>query len=178
MNNFNNKSIIIFDMEVADFILDKNVLVQFSARKYLSNNMIDKLDIIIKTNFDMLPDDFIVRTRISKGLIKKSGIEQYEAFNKIKDFIDTTSILVAYKGEFFYFKLLSEILNKNLKNKTIDIFQIFLEKELLNSEKDIDEISLHDIANILGIDFNANRWNNASYDVSIIEKIFFKLFSL
>ena len=38
-----------------------------------------------------------------------------------------------------------------------------------------DDISLEDLAVMLNIEFDTNKWHNSSYDVTIIEKIWYKL---
>lgn len=173
-NLFIDKEIIIFDMEVIDFELESNVLIQFAARKYVDNDLVDKLNIIIRHNPIELPRDFTQRTRITEGLVKKGGISLTEAKEKIKNFIKDTT-LVSYKGNYFYFPLLWKIFDNELKNKTIDIIDIATALKLFDNP---DDISLEEFAKGFNLDFIENKWHNASYDICIIEKIWFKLKSI
>lgn len=169
---FSDKEVVIFDMEVIDFELEPNILIQFSARKYRENELIDKLNILIKHKEIELPDDFILRTRITKKLIQKQGISLLKAKTKILNFIDKDVTLVTYKGNYFYFPLLWTIFNNKLRNKTLDIIDIITAMKLVDNP---DDISLEDLAVMLNIEFDTNKWHNSSYDVTIIEKIWYKL---
>lgn len=173
-NLFKDKKIVIFDMEVIDFELQPNVVVQFAARKYIDNDLVDKLNIIIRHDPIELPRDFIERTRITEGLVKNEGISLLEAKEKIKNFIEDCA-LISYKGDYFYFPLLWTIFDNQLKNKTIDIIDIATAMKLFDNP---DEISLEEFAKGFDLDFDEKRWHNASYDVIIIEKIWFKLKSI
>lgn len=171
INLFKDKEIIIFDIEVIDFEMSPNVILQFAARKYLNNDLIDEINIFIRHEEIELPTDFILRTRITPTIIKKQGISLNEAKIKIANFIQDIP-LISYKGNFFYFPLLWLLFDQKLKNKTIDIIDIAISLNLFGNP---DEISLQEFAEGLQLDFNEHKWHNARYDVSIIEKIWFKL---
>ncbi len=173
-NLFKDRKIIILDMEVIDFELESNVVVQFAARKYIDNDLVDKLNIIIKHDPIELPKDFVKRTRITETLVKKQGISLEQAKIKIKDFIENYPI-ISYKGNYFYFPLLWKIFDNQLKNTTIDIIDIATALKLFDNP---DEISLEEFAQGFNLEFDSNKWHNASYDVSVIEKIWFKLKSI
>ncbi len=78
-NLFKDKEIVILDIEVIDFELSDDVMVQFAARKYLNNEMVDKINLIIRHDPIELPDDFVLRTRITDTIVKKQGISLAEA---------------------------------------------------------------------------------------------------
>lgn len=101
----NSQNLIIFDMEVTKFIFDKNVLVQFAARKYEGNKLVDKLDILINNPETVLSESFTKRTRITPNLLKSQGISYTAALAKISSFIHDETI-VTYKGNFYYLKML------------------------------------------------------------------------
>lgn len=174
MTIFDLKQIVIIDMEVLSFDINENVLVQFSARKYNGNKMVNKLNILINTPLE-LTSNFVKRTRITDSLLEKKGITLFHAKEKIKKFINDLP-LVSYKGNYFYFQLLWNIFNNDLKNPTIDVMDVAFDLKIINDN--YDEISLEDLALSLNIKFSQNKWNNANYDVSIIEKIWFKLKSI
>ncbi|MGL4948436.1 MAG: hypothetical protein ACRC42_03570 [Mycoplasma sp.] len=164
-------NIIIFDMEVTNFSINANVLVQFSARKYCGNKLISKLNILINNPNLELSESFKQRTRISEKLIKSKGISLSGAIYEIQNFIGKET-LVAYKGNLYYFEMLSYLLNKKLENELIDIVKLI--GKVHRIEK-FDDVSLRDIANTMKIPFDEKKWHNSYYDVSIIEKIWFKL---
>lgn len=168
---FNSKNLIIFDMEVTKFLFDQDVLVQFAARKYVANRLVDKLDILVNNPNTVLSESFIKRTRITPNLLKTRGISYEAALTKIASFIQDETI-VTYKGNFYYLKMLWYILGRQLPNPTIDIIDIAKEHALVANP---DDLSLADLAQRLGLYFDPKKWHNASYDVSIIEKIWFKL---
>ncbi len=170
-NLFKDKEIIILDIEVIDFDLADDVIVQFAARRYLNNDMVDKLNLIIRQDPIELPDDFVVRTRITETMVKKQGIPLAEAKQQIKEFIGDLP-LVSYKGNYFYFPLLWKIFHNELRNRTIDIIDVATSFKLFDNP---DEVSLQEFALGLDLPFDENKWHNASYDVSVIEKIWFKL---
>ncbi len=170
-NLFKDKEIIILDIEVIDFELEDDVMVQFAARKYVNNEMVDKLNILIRHEPIELPDDFVLRTRINDTMIKKYGVSLEEAKQQIKAFIGDTT-LISYKGNYFYFPLMWKIFKNELRNRTIDIIDIATSLRLFDNP---DDISLQEFALGLNLEFDENKWHNASYDVSIIEKIWFKL---
>ncbi len=172
---FDTNIIVIFDMEVLSFDLDHKVLVQFSARRFKNNEMTHKLDILINEPYIKLNEDFVKRTRITKKLLATKGISYQEALEKIYHFIGNDT-LVTYKGNFYYLHLLWNMFDNKLKNPTIDIIDIAQDLNIIHGNP--DKISLEDIANSLNISFNNQRWHNASYDVSIIEKIWFKIKSI
>ncbi|MGL4950396.1 MAG: hypothetical protein ACRC4M_00935 [Mycoplasma sp.] len=165
------ENIIIFDMEVTKFNLDKNVLVQFSARKYLKNDLVSKLNILINNPETKLETTFLNRTRLSKKKLIADGITYEKAVKAISDFIGKEAI-ITYKGNFYYFDMLFFILGKELINERFDIIDLISETNKIDNP---DNISLKDMARMNDIEFDENRWHNSNYDVSIIEKIWFKL---
>ncbi len=170
-NLFKDKEIVILDIEVIDFELADDVMIQFAARKYKDNEMVDKLNILIRHDPIELPNDFVLRTRITPTLIKKEGVTLEEAKKQIRQFIADLP-LVSYKGNYFYFPLLWKIFSNEIRNRTIDIIDIATSFKLFDNP---DEVSLEEFALGLDLPFDENKWHNASYDVSVIEKIWFKL---
>ena len=173
-NVFTQENIVIFDMECTDFVLDENVLVQFSARKYEGNKMVDKINILIDNKFIDLNLEFKQRSRLNYKILKQRGIPLDQALEQIKEFISNYT-LVTYKGNFFYLQMLWFLFNYELKNPTLDIVDIAKELKIIN---DPDAISLEDLSISLNLDFAENKWYNASHDVVAIEKIWFKLKSM
>ncbi len=174
VNLFNLNEFVIIDMETTSFVLDEDVLVQFAARKYRGNKMVDKLNILINNKNINLSDDFKKRTRISYKLLKNKGISLTKARELIRNFISNHTI-ITYKGNFYYLQMLWFLFDYQLKNPTVDVIDIAKEFKLI---KDPDEVSLEDLAISLNLDFNESKWYNASHDVATIEKIWFKLKSL
>ena len=172
---FDTESVVIFDMEVLSFDLNEKVLVQFSARRYQGNDMIDKLDILINEPYIKLDANFTSRTRITNTLLQQRGISYELALNKIQNFIKDRT-LVTYKGNFFYLQLLWKMFDNKLKNPTIDVVDVAHDLKIIHSNP--DNLSLEDLALSLNIHFDPNRWHNASYDVSVIEKIWFRMKSI
>ncbi len=166
--------IVIFDMECTEFILDENVLVQFSARKYRGNKMIDKLNILVDNKYINLNTDFKKRSRLNYKTLKQRGIPLDQALEQIREFIGNYT-LVTYKGNFFYLQMLWFLFNYELKNPTLDIIDMAKELKIIS---DPDSISLEDLSISLNLDFADNKWYNASHDVVAIEKIWFKLKSM
>lgn len=173
-NVFSAQEIVIFDMECTEFVLDENVFVQFSARKYDGNVMVDKLNILIDNKYINLNNDFKKRSRLNYKILKQRGIPLEQALEQIREFIGN-STLVTYKGNFFYLQMLWYLFHYELKNPTLDIVDISKELKIIN---DPDAISLEDLSISLNLDFAENKWYNASHDVVAIEKIWFKLKSL
>lgn len=175
MNNiFNIDKIVIFDMETTSFELDENVLVQFAARKYHGNKMVDKLNILIDNKNIKMDEDFKNRTRLNYKLLKQKGISLTEALRKIRYFIHGYT-LVTYKGNYYYLQFLWYLFNNQIKNPTIDVIDLAKDFNFIG---DPDKISLEDLCLSLDLDFNENKWYNASHDVAAIEKIWFKLKSM
>ncbi len=172
---FDTKVVVIFDMEVLSFDLDEKVLVQFAARRYVGNDMTHKLDILINEPYIKLDSNFVARTRITNTLLQQRGISYESAIKKIENFI-ANSTLVTYKGNFYYLQLLWKMFDNKLKNPTIDVIDIADSLKIINGNP--DNLSLEDLALSLNIHFDKNRWHNASYDVSIIERIWFKMKSI
>ena len=104
-NVFQVEDIVIFDMECTDFTLDENVLVQFSARKYSGNKMVDKLNILIDNKYIELNNEFKQRSRLNYKTLKQRGLPLEQALEQIREFIGNYT-LVTYKGNFFYLQLL------------------------------------------------------------------------
>lgn len=173
-NLFQDKSIVIFDIEVIDFAIEAAVMVQFAARKYVGNEMVDKLNLIIRHKPIELPADFVARTRINETMVKKQGVSLADAKQQILDFIGDLP-LISYKGNYFYFPLLWKVFNNQIKNRTIDIIDIATALKLFDNP---DEVSLEEFALGMDLPFDNHKWHNASYDVSVIEKIWFKLKAL
>lgn len=170
----NYEYVIIFDMEVIEFNLESKNLLQFSARKYNYNKLIDKIDILISDNINELNEVFTQRTRITKGLLERKGITLEEAKTRITSFIGNDP-LVTYKGNLFYFAFLWKFLGLDLEHKHIDIIDIC---EHLNIVGNPDNVNLKDLANYFKIDFNEKKWHNSSYDVIVLSHLWFKLKSL
>lgn len=174
MNNiFHVEDFVIFDMEVTNFKLDPKVIVQFSARKYHGNKMVDKLNILIDNKIN-LSQSFKKRTRISTKLLKNKGIPIDKALFLIRNFIANYT-LITYKGNFFYLQMLWFLFDFKLKNHTIDVVDLAKDYNLIT---DPDKITLEDLCLSLNIDYKDNQWFNSSKDVMFIEKIWFKLKSL
>jgi len=167
---FQDKRIVIFDLESTNNNPETAEIVQFAARKFENNKLISKKNILIKVE-TKLNHDFIDRTRITEGLLEQKALLKKDAFPEILKFISSDT-LISYKGNVMHFKLLWKYLNKRLKNPTLDVVDV---ADMLGIIDDTENISLPKLASLLGIEFDAKRWNNADYDVKIIEKIWFKL---
>ncbi|MGL4951724.1 MAG: hypothetical protein ACRC4L_01925 [Mycoplasma sp.] len=161
-------------MEVTEFSLDKDVLVQFSACKYLKNDLIDTLNILIKRSDFDLHESFKERTRISYKLLRNNGIPLDKAIHMIDEFIGRES-LVTFKGKYYYFELLELLLDRKLGSNQYDIIEMI--STFMNIEES-DDITLQEAARIMNVNFDKYKWHNSRYDVSIIEKIWFKLKSM
>ena len=165
------KTIVVYDLETTGLSKTEDRIIQFSGIKVSTKdkalNVIDKLSLYIQPGI-AVSDKITELTGITNDFLDEEGLDEEDAFSKIKAFMGDTPLAVSgYNNKSFDDGFMTNLYARYgeafTPDYSLDVMQ--MAKDLVD-KKDVENYKLATIAHLYGVDDNIT-FHDASGDVYV-----------